>query len=83
MLDRGVAELLDCPWDSPTVNFHVVERERNKSWVRLLVDTDVFHVLNEVGKGSGVFSRNCLTGASCRTVHLLGGFCLGSSKTED
>lgn len=33
-----VAELLHCPWDSPIVSFHVVERERNNPWVRLLMD---------------------------------------------
>ena len=54
-------------------------KERDKPWVRRLRDTDVSHVFNEVGEGSGGFSRNlpCLTGASCETVHFLEGFCLG------
>lgn len=78
MRDKDVAQLLGYPWDSPTVSFYVVERERTKPWV----DTVVF---NEVREAPGIFSRNltCLIGASCKTVHFLEGFCSGSLKPQD
>lgn len=38
MLDRDVAGVLGCPWDSPIVSFHRAERERNNPRVRLLMD---------------------------------------------
>ena len=72
MPDRNMSEFLGCLWDSPTVSFQAVERERNKFWARLLMDQHMFFNCSMKGREWWCFlsSRNvhCLTGASWETL---------------
>lgn len=76
ILDRDVAELLGCSWGQSHKWVFMWWKERNKPWVRILMDKDAFQVLYEVRETTGVYSRN-FDRSQLWKQRLL----LGSSKT--